>query len=45
MNFPFKNDGLEIIIACNMKVVDYLDIILNLNDGMYCPYHKPNDQI
>ena len=29
----FKNNGLEIVIACNMKVVNYLDITLNRNDG------------
>ena len=26
-------------------VVNYSDISLNLNDGTYCPYHKPNDEI
>ena len=29
----FKNKGLDIIINCNMKTVNYLDITLNLNDG------------
>ena len=28
-----------------MKVVNYLDVTLNLNDGSYRPYHKPNDEI
>ena len=25
-----------------MKITNYLDITLNLNDGSYCPYRKPN---
>ena len=29
----FRSKGLEIVIQCNMKVVDYLDVTLNLNDG------------
>ena len=29
----FKNNGLDVIIECNMKVVNYLDITFNLNDG------------
>ena len=33
----FKNKGLDIIINCNMKIVNYLDITLNLNDGFYRP--------
>ena len=41
----FKNHGLDIVISCNRKVVDYLDVTLNLNDGSYRPYHKPNDEI
>ena len=39
----FKNKGLDIIINCNMKIVNYLDVTLNLNDGSYRPYKKPND--
>ena len=27
-----------------MKIVDYLDITLNLNDGSYKPFRKPDDQ-
>ena len=40
----FKNKGLDIIINCNMKIVNYLDVTLNLNDGSYRPYKKPNDE-
>ena len=36
----FKDKGLEIVIRCNMKVVDYLDITFNLEDGSYHPYKK-----
>ena len=39
----FKQKGLQIIIKCNLKVVNYLDITFNLNDGSYRPYQKPND--
>ena len=40
----FKNKGLDIIINCNMKIVIYLDVALNWNDGFYRPYEKPNDE-
>ena len=40
----FKNKGLDIIINCNMEIVNYLDVTLNLNDGSYHPYKKPNDE-
>ena len=41
----FKANHLDITISCNLKVVNYLDLTLNLNDGTYRPYHKPNDEI
>ena len=41
----FREKGLEIVIECNKKVVDYLDVTLNLNDGSYKPYRKPDDEI
>ena len=40
----FKNKGLDIIINFNMKIVNYFDVTLNLNDGSYRPYKKPNDE-
>ena len=40
----FKDNGLDITITCNMKIVDYLDVTMNLNDGSYRPYRKPNDE-
>ena len=41
----FKEHGLDIIIQCNMKVVNYLDVTFNLNDRIYNPYTKPNNKI
>ena len=40
----FKSKSLDIIINCNMKIVHYVDVTLNLNDGSYRPYKKPNDE-
>ena len=40
----FKENGLEITIRCNLKIVDYLDVTLNLNDGSYKPYRKPDEE-
>ena len=31
----FTNKALDIIISCNVKIVNYLDVSLNLNDGSY----------
>ena len=31
----FKDNGLDVIIECNIKVVNYLDVTFNLNDGTY----------
>ena len=39
----FKKNGLDLEIECNLKIVNYLDVTLNLNDGTYKPYRKPND--
>ena len=41
----FKKHGLDIIIHCNTKIVNYLDVTFNLNDGAYQPYAKPNNEI
>ena len=40
----FKQTGLQKIIECNLKVINYLDVTFNLNDGSYPPYRKPNDE-
>ena len=40
----FKEKDLDIIVQCNLKITNYLDITLNLNDGSYCPYRKLNEE-
>ena len=40
----FKEKMLDIIIECNTKIVNHLDVTFNLNDGIYKPYKKPNDE-
>ena len=40
----FRDNDLDIIITCNMKVVDYLDVTLNLDDGTFRPFRKPDDE-
>ena len=37
--------GPEIKTEYNKKVVNYLDVTFNLNDGTYKPYHKPGNKI
>ena len=32
------------MIKCNLKIVDYLDVTLNLNDSTCRPFHKPNEE-
>ena len=39
----FKKNGLSITIEANKKCVDFLDITMDLRDGIYRPYMKPND--
>ena len=41
----FKENKLDIVIKCNMKLVNYLDVTLNLNNSNYKPYQKPNNKI
>ena len=41
----FKENKLGIVIKCNTKLVNYLDVALNLNNSNYKPYHKPNNEI
>ena len=36
----FKLRGLRIQIASNLKIVDFLDVTLNLNNGMFKPFSK-----
>ena len=39
----FKEQDLAITIEANKKIVNYLDITLNLTTGEYHPYAKPNN--
>ena len=41
----FKDFGFGIDIETNSKVVDFLDITFNLNNGIYKRYKKPNDSL
>ena len=41
----FKHNGLDVIVECNMKKVNYLDVTFNLNDDTYQPYQKPDNII
>ena len=41
----FCNNNLNIIVKCNLKIVDYLDVTLNLSDGLHKLFHKPNSEI
>ena len=41
----FWKHSLKLIIKCNLKIVDFLDVTLNLTDSTYKPYHKANDEI
>ena len=40
----FKNAGLNITVHTNLKIVNYLDVTLNLDEKLYKPYKKPNDE-
>ena len=39
----FKSLGLKITIEANLKIVNFLDVTLNLQNGTYQPFHKPNE--
>ena len=41
----FRENGLDIVIQCNLKIVNYLDVTLDLNTGTFKPYHKPDNEI
>ena len=41
----FKNFDLEIATESNLKIVNYLDVTLNLNDGSFRPCDKLDDII
>ena len=39
----FKQYGLKITIEANRKIVNFLDVTLNLSEEKYMPYTKPNN--
>ena len=39
----FSEKGLKITIEANKKVINYLDVTLNLNNGKHQPYMKPGN--
>ena len=41
----FRENDLNIVIKCNLKTVDYLDVTLNLLNNTYKPFFKPNNEI
>ena len=41
----FNNIGFKIEIETNLKEVNFLDVTLNLINGTYRPYKKPNDKL
>lgn len=40
----FNGIGLKITAQVNHQVVNFLDITLNLNNGKFAPYRKPNNE-
>ena len=41
----FRKNDLNIVIKCNLNIVDYLDVTLNLLNNTYKPFSKPNNEI
>ena len=39
----FKECGLNITIQTNLRIVNFLDVEMNLDTGTYRPYRKPDD--
>ena len=39
----FAKYGLKITIEANKKVINFLDVTLNLANGKYLPYNKPGN--
>ena len=40
----FADQGLKITITINQRVVNYLDVTLDLETGLYRPFRKPGDR-
>ena len=41
----FRKNNLSIIVKCNLKTVDYLDVTINLSGDSCKSFHKPNSEI
>ena len=41
----FKDIGFSLEIETNLKEVDFVVVSLNLRNGTYRPYKKPNDRL
>ena len=41
----FQQNDLNIVIKCNLKIVDYLDVTLNLVNNTYKLFSKPKNEI
>ena len=39
----FNKYGLKVTTEANKKIVNFLDVTLNLTNGKYQPYSKPNN--
>ena len=35
-----QENKLDVVTQCNMKIVDYLDFTLNLNNSNFKPYYR-----
>lgn len=40
----FREFGLSITVSANLKIVDFLDVTLDISAGTYKPFIKPNNQ-
>ena len=45
IQYIFRENEFKIIIQCNLKIVDYLDVTFNLTDSSYRPFNKTNNEI
>ena len=41
----FKDFGLEIVAESDLRIVNYLDVTVNLDNGSFRSYHKPHNII
>ena len=39
----FRQNGFKVTIKANLKILDFLDVTLDLSTGIYKPYCKPNN--